>query len=140
MRIKLLLAAATVITSLAACGQSTLSSAFDRMNIPVTRVWSVKGQIMLGVAQNDWQNGRLLKTGQVLYLALKLMIRDIVNREKAYQYLKQSEELFQQSEVTEALNVCWTAAKLYDEEGATTYRCMKIESQFRGMSAPTIGP
>jgi len=64
-------------------------------------------------------------------MALTLTMQDVANRENAYEYLKASDELVQQGQFAEAPDLCRIAADLYDEEGATSYHCMTVESQSR---------
>ena len=55
---RLLLTAAIAITSLTACSQSMVVATSTWTNAAATRLWSVRGQIMLDVAANDWQHGK----------------------------------------------------------------------------------
>ena len=43
--------------------------------------------------------------------------------------MRQSDEILGQGKLKDALSSCYTAAKIYNEEGETTYRCMLIEKK-----------
>lgn len=95
---------------------------------------------MMGLAQDDWKKGQLLKAIEHSWMAVRLTASDTMNRERAYKYLRQSHDFLQQGKLIDALSTCHAAANLYDEEGATTYQCLQIQQQLYGTPTPFAMP
>ena len=104
------------------------------------KFWSVTGQSAFELAKVEWGKGHWQKAVELWFYGIDRTIRDSINRERAYRILRQSDELLDQGKPTDGLNSCYAAAKIYDEEGEITYRCMLIEQKIFGTPAPVSTP
>jgi hypothetical protein len=102
--------------------------------------WSVTGQSAFELAKVEWAKDHWQKAVEFWFYGIGRTIRDTINREEAYRILRQSDELLNQRKLTDALNSCNAAAKIYDEEGEISYRCMLIEQKIFGTPAPVSTP
>ncbi len=91
---------------------------------------------MVDLAKSEWEKGHILKAGEYWWLAVRLTVKDTLNEKRAREYLRQSDDFLQQGKLIDALNACYTAARIYDQEGATTYRCLEIEQLIYGTPTP----
>jgi len=117
-----------------------ISAGIYAIQVAPNVLWSVRGQMMMAVAKDEWTQGRFLEASEHWWSAIRLTLNDTLNREMSQGYLRQSDDLLQQGRLMDALNACHTAAKFYDEEGATSYQCLEIEQQLTGTSTPFPAP
>jgi hypothetical protein len=102
------------------------------------KLWSLPSQIFFELAKVEWTKGHRQKAVELWVYGIDKTIRDTINRERAYRILQQSDNLLKEGKLTDALNSCYRAAKIYDEEGGVSYKCMLIEQRILG--APTLFP
>jgi len=105
-------------------------------NILAKKLWSVTGQSVFEFAKIKRTEGQRQNAIELLLYGIDRTIRDTINREKAYRIMRQSDELLEQGKLKDALSSCYTAAKIYNEEGEITYRCMLIERKIFETSTP----
>lgn len=104
------------------------------------KMWSSTGSIAFAVAKEKWAEGKRQEAIYDWLLGIKFTISDTINREKAYKIMEQSNEFLEQGKLTDALNSCYEAAKYYNDEGVTSYSCMKIEQKIYGTPTPFPTP
>jgi len=119
-----------------------LASVIYGGNILSKKLWSATGQSALQFAKIKWAEGQRQKAVELWLYGIDRTVRDTINREKAYGVMRQSDEFLEQGKIQDALNTCYSAAKIYNEEGEITYRCTLIEQKIFESSTPvpTLSP
>jgi hypothetical protein len=114
-----------------------IASAIYSINILTKKIWSVAGDSAFELARQSWMEGQRQKAVAWWLYGFDRTIRDTINRERAYKILQESIDLLDQGKTIDALNSCYLAARIYDEEGEITYRCMLFEQKIDGMPIPS---
>ena len=94
------------------------------------------GQSALQFAKINWAEGQRQKAVELWLYGIDRTVKDTINREKAYGVMRQSDEFLEQGKIQDTLNTCYSAEKIYNEEGEITYRCTLIEQKIFESSTP----
>ncbi len=99
-------------------------------------LWSVTGHAAFEQGRAEWRQGHIQRAAWRWTFAVERTVRDIVDRERAFSILRQSDAYVHEGKLTTALAYCKKAAEIYDEEGATSYQCMMIDQKINGTPTP----
>ncbi len=114
----------------------TTMSGCAALEDPLSRIWSVRGSSSMHMAEDAREKGRIQEAEMWWRWAVYFTITDTINREIAYGDMRQVDDLIQQGKLIDALNLCYVAARIYNEEGVITYHCLQIEQQIYGTPTP----
>jgi hypothetical protein len=100
------------------------------------KIWSVTGQSAFELAKIKWAEGQKQEALEFWLYGIDRTMRDSVNRERAYSIVRRSDGFLEEGKLTEALDACHEAEKIYNEEGEITYHCMLIEERILEITTP----
>ena len=90
---------------------------------------NINSQGMIRLAKENWGNGEYLSSINWYRAAYSSALQGGVRLEifKIYNY--RIGVLRKQGNLSEALDICWQATKIWNQEGATSFECAEIEQE-----------
>jgi hypothetical protein len=100
------------------------------------KIWSVIGQSAFQLTKMNWTEGQRQEAVEFWLCGINRTMRHSVNRERAYSIVRWTDRLLRAGKLTQALDACHGAEKIYNEEGEITYHCMMIEKRICETTTP----